>query len=101
MSSEAKLSDSPHSRLNRRSFLRLAVGGAAGAFLVSCTVPPAPNSGGQPAAGAAEAKAVSVFECCWNADHIAAGKDLYKEFQAKNPSTPVDVFWPAPGDDWA
>lgn len=102
MSSKPELSNSPISKLNRRTFLRLAVGGAAGAFLVSCTVAPAPSpGGGQPAAGAAENKAVAVFECCWNAEHIEAGKELYKDFQAKNPNIPVNAFWPAPGDDWA
>src|SRR6188472_882392 len=101
MSSKVERSNLPSSQLSRRTFLRLTMTGVAGAFLVSCTVPPTQSSGGQEAAaGAAEKKPVSVFECCWDAPHIDAGKKLYEDFQAQNPDITVTEFWPAPGDDW-
>ena len=101
MTDKRELPSIQNSKLSRRTFLRVAMTGAAGAFLVSCTVPPTQSTGSAPAAGAAENKAVSVFECCWDAPHIEAGKQLYKDFQSQNPDIAVTEFWPAPGDDWA
>ncbi len=101
MSVTLESSDMQTSKLSRRTFLRVAMTGATGALLASCSLPASQSTTGQEASGAAEAKSISVFECCWDAAHIEAGKDLYKDFEEQNPEIAVSEFWPAPGDDWA
>ncbi|HMN27868.1 MAG TPA: extracellular solute-binding protein, partial [Caldilineaceae bacterium] len=92
----------PTGKLSRRNFLRAAATGVAGALLVACA-PPASlggtNNAEQPAAGAAK-PSVLVFECCWDAEHIEAGKKLYNQYRSAHPDVDVIDFWPAPGDDW-
>ena len=91
-------------KLSRREFLQLAAIGATGMVVAACT-PPASLSGsgsseGAAASGNAAKKSVFVFECCWNAEHIKAGKELYNKFRSEHATIDVTDFWPAPGEDW-
>lgn len=53
------------------------------------------------AAAAPEEKGtVIVYECCWNQDHIDAGKALYQTFRENNPDIDVQDFWPLPDQSW-
>src|SRR5687768_11804350 len=89
-------------KLSRRSFLRIAATGATGALLAACTLPATPQAGGgQEASGAAERTVVNVFESCWDAPHIEAGKELYEGFEAEHPNIDVNASWAAPDGDWA
>jgi multiple sugar transport system substrate-binding protein len=88
-------------RPTRRQFLRMtfAVGfGATMATMISACAPGAAPSGGEAAPDAAQ-QTVSVFESCWDGEHIAAGKDLYKDFRGQHPELNVEDRWPV-GDDW-
>ncbi|MHB1417685.1 MAG: ABC transporter substrate-binding protein, partial [Chloroflexota bacterium] len=54
------------------------------------------------AAPATEEKAtVIVYECCWNQQHIDAGKALYQTFRDNNPNIDVQDFWPLPDVGWS
>src|SRR6476469_6691288 len=87
-------------KLSRREFLQLAAIGAAGTVIAACTPPASLSGSGQASAGTAAKKSVFVFECCWNAEHIKAGKELYNKFRSEHATIDVTDFWPAPGEDW-
>jgi len=68
------------------------------AFISSCAPGAAAPAGGGAAPDAAKTT-VSVFESCWDGEHIDAGKKLYTDFRGKNPELDVEDRWPV-GDDW-
>jgi multiple sugar transport system substrate-binding protein len=93
----------PSLRPTRRQFLRmtLAAGFGAGvATLVNACAPggtvPAGESGAAPDAAQTT---VSVFESCWDGEHIDAGKQLYADFRAAHPELDVQDRWPV-GENW-
>lgn len=88
-------------RPTRRQFLRMtfATGfGVSVASIIGACAPGVAPSGAQQAPAAAK-QTVSVFESCWDGEHIDAGKKLYTDFDGKNPDLDVEARWPV-GDDW-
>jgi multiple sugar transport system substrate-binding protein len=116
--------------LTRRNFLRASLGAAGAATLAACGATPTPQVvekvvtqvvQGTPqvvketvvvketavvekevtvAAAPTEKAKIVVYECCWNADHIKAGKALYETFRQNNPNLDVEDFWPLPDQGW-
>ena len=110
--------------LTRRTFLRAGAGVAGAAALAACGATPTPQviekvvtqivegtpqvvketvvveKEVQVTAAPAEAAKIVVYECCWNQEHIDAGKALYETFRQDNPSILVEDFWPAGDPGW-
>ena len=88
-------------RPSRRQFLRMTFAAGFGATLTSmigACAPGAAPSGGEAAPEAAQ-RTVSVFESCWDGEHIDTGKKLYTGFREQNPDLNVEDRWPV-GDNW-
>ncbi len=103
-------------RLSRRGFIKAGLSAVALTTLFGCAPKPAgptkaPEATSAPAATAVpEATAVPpasgakgsviVFECCWNEEHIKAGKELYNKFRSDHPDIQVEDFWPLATTGW-
>ena len=93
-------------KLSRRSFIKAGLGAAALTALFGCT--PRQGGGQEGAAGKASTAvpaggpkgSVVVFECCWNEEHIKAGKEIYNKFRADHPDIEVTDFWPLATTGW-
>jgi len=108
-------------KLSRRGFIKAGLSAIALSTLFGCAPSSAPATSA-PAATSASAEAattapaesnatavppastakgsVVVFECCWNEEHIKAGKELYNKFRADHPDIQVQDFWPLSTQDW-
>jgi multiple sugar transport system substrate-binding protein len=95
--------------VSRRSLLKASLAAMGAMALGACGSTPTPAVVKETvvvekevtAAPAAEEKAaVIVYECCWNQDHIDAGKALYQTFRDNNPNIDVQDFWPLPDQSW-
>ncbi len=100
--------------LTRRAFIRSALVAGVGAAIASACKPAAPAQAptsapaGQgtvaaptalPPTAAPGATTVTMFESCWDGEHIAAGKLLYEQFRKDNPTINLVDRWPV-GEDW-
>jgi len=116
---EVKMRSSAHSR---RGFLRGALLATGAGVLAACGATPAPaatatsapaaatqapaaeatatSAPATPAAASGEKAVVKVFECCWDGEHIEAGKKLYETFRQANPDLDIQDFWPPGSQDW-
>ena len=92
-------------QLGRRGFIKAGLSAVALTALFGCapTVkkeePTAIPAGQVAPAGSAKGSVV-VFECCWNEEHIKAGKELYNQFRTDHPDIQVEDFWPLATTGW-
>ncbi|MGQ9552718.1 MAG: ABC transporter substrate-binding protein [Anaerolineae bacterium] len=99
---------------SRRTFLSAGLLTGVGVALSACVATPAPaattapeattapveaTAAATPAAAGGEKVVIKVFECCWDGEHIDAGKKLYEQWRQEHPNIDAQDFWP-PGD-WA
>ncbi|MGQ9553652.1 MAG: ABC transporter substrate-binding protein [Anaerolineae bacterium] len=97
----------------RRGFLRAGLGAAGVAALAACGATPTPQVVKEvvketvvvekevtAVAAPAEKAKIVVYECCWNEEHIEAGKALYNDFRLNHPNIELEDFWPFGDPGW-